>query len=119
MFMLVWIAWVLWALTAAYAGWYLCGRSKDGCKTSDRVMYVLWALALSYGVWTFGRIHGHDQGYTQGVAVGRDQILQEAVQAGAAALRCDSRTMEVEVLWVTKKEDRKEVQELYREGEMK
>lgn len=109
--MLIWVAGVLWVLTGAYACWYVYDRTKAVCKPIERVMYVVWAISLSYGVWTFGRIHGHGQG----VAVGRDQLLKEAIQAGAAALRCDSRTMEVEVMWVTKEEDRKEVQGLYRE----
>lgn len=67
--------------------------------------FVLYLSAAGVGYYI-----GLNRGEQRGIEKGRDVILREAVDCGAAALMCNSATMEVEVLWVTKEEDRKKFQ---------
>ena len=77
-------------------------------SSSRRDLFILVVVIVVYSLI----IHmlGRHAGYRRG----RDEVLREAVECGAACLMSDSRTGEVKVLWVTKAEDRRQVQSLFR-----
>ena len=73
----------------------------------DVILGVVFSAVAIFFCLKFSYDKGRERGYTAGY----DEMLKIAVDAGAAMIYCDSRDNEVRILWITKAEDRKLVQE--------